>query len=246
MPRPLLSVNINKYALLRNSRGDNAPDLCAAIDTCLGAGAHGITIHPRTDQRHILFSDIEIVSRHLRAEHPGVELNIECEDHPEVLARVLAARPAQCTLVPVTPGEVTSDHGWSFPEHQGRLKPIIKTLKAAGIRVSIFMDPVPAQIRLAAACGTDRVELYTGPYAEAWGTDGQAQAQAEIFAAAEAAQAAGLGLNAGHDLDRHNLIGLRGLPGLREVSIGHAQICRALEVGTTRSVQELLEALEAC
>ncbi len=169
MARPLLLVNINKYALLRNSRGHDAPNIEWAIDTCLAAGAHGITIHPRSDERHIRFSDIERVSRHMKAHHPGVELNIECEPVEDILSRVHDVCPAQCTLVPVTPGEVTSDHGWSLPEEHDRLVPVIADLKKRGIRVSIFMDPDPELMAAAAAVGTDRVELYTGLYAWAWG-----------------------------------------------------------------------------
>ena len=238
-----LSVNINKYALLRNSRGEGRPDLLAAADACVAAGAHGITIHPRLDQRHVRFDDIEPLSRHLRRRHPGIELNIECEASERILERVRAVRPDQCTLVPVSPGEITSDHGYSFPGDGEALSPVVRGLKDLGIRVSIFMDPDPGPMAAAAAVGIDRVELYTGPYARAWGGPEQAAETARLFAAAEAAVAAGLVLNAGHDLDRHNLLGLRGLPGLEEVSIGHAQICRALEVGTRRSVRELLAAL---
>ena len=242
-----LSVNINKYALLRNSRGHDVPSLPETIDTVLAAGAHGITIHPRRDERHILMSDIRAVTDHLRTHHPGVELNIECENHPEVVERVLDARPDQCTLVPVRPGEVTSDHGYAFPADADGLRPTLDALRSAGIRSSIFMECThdPAPFHAAAEVGTDRVELYTGPYAWAWGTEAQDSARAAAFAAAASAVAAGLTVNAGHDLDRHNLLGLRGLPGLEEVSIGHAQICRALWVGTPRAIQELLAAL-AC
>lgn len=239
----LLSVNINKYALLRNSRGHDNPNLLGAVDTCLAAGAHGITVHPRRDQRHIRFEDVPAVLAHLKDKHPGVELNVECEDHDAILQMVLDLRPAQCTLVPVTPGEITSDHGWDLPAQAARLQPIIARLKGAGIRTSIFMDCVPEAMAAAAETGVDRVELYTGPYAWAWGTDRQQEETDRLWATAEAASAAGMGVNAGHDLDRHNLVGIRGVPGLDEVSIGHAQICRALEVGTTRSVQELLAAL---
>lgn len=238
-----LSININKYALLRNSRGHNVPDLLEVIDVVLAAGAHGITIHPRRDQRHILFSDIVPVKEYLDAKHPGVELNIECENHPEIVDQVLAVRPAQCTLVPVRPGEVTSDHGYSFPEDAATLRPTLKALADAGIRSSIFMDCEASLMAGAADVGTDRVELYTGPYAWAWNTDRREEERARIFAAAQAAVDHGLQLNAGHDLDRFNLVGLRGLPGLHEVSIGHAQICRALEVGTTQSIRDLLSAL---
>ena len=236
----LLSVNINKYALLRNSRGHNNPDLLAALDTCLAAGAHGITIHPRLDQRHIRFDDVTAVAAHMAAHHPGVELNIECEDHPFIIEQVLAVRPAQCTLVPVTPGEITSDHGWDLPREASRLRPTVARLKAAGIRVSIFMDCTPESMQDAADIGVDRVELYTGPYAWAWGTPEQDAQTARILATGRAAAAAGLGVNAGHDLDSTNMHGLREMAELDEVSIGHAQICRALEVGTTVSIGELL------
>jgi pyridoxine 5-phosphate synthase len=242
--RPVaLSVNINKYALLRNSRGRNTPDLTHAIDLCLAAGAHGITIHPRRDERHIRLDDVPVVKRYLDRQYPGVELNVECEDHPDLLALVLEQRPAQCTLVPVRPGEVTSDHGWRFPEDNDRLGPTISKLKSAGIRVSIFVECEASNARMAAFCGTDRLELYTGPFAWAWRTADEAAKTREVWDTAAAAVAAGLEVNAGHDLDRFNLVALRGMPRLREVSIGHAQIVRALEVGTDRSVKELLAAL---
>lgn len=239
----LLSVNINKYALLRNSRDHNNPDLRWAIDTCLAAGAHGITIHPRRDQRHIRFDDVPTVAAYLREQHPGVELNIECEDHDSILDMVLAVRPAQCTLVPVTPGEVTSDHGWDLPRETARLRPTIARLRDAGIRTSMFMDCEADAMPLAAETGIDRVELYTGPYAWSWGTERQEEETRRLWDAAAAACHAGMGVNAGHDLDRHNLAGVKDVPGLDEVSIGHAQICRALAVGTPQAIQELLAAL---
>jgi pyridoxine 5-phosphate synthase len=241
----LLSVNINKYALLRNSRGHAAPDLLRAADVCLAAGGHGITVHPRRDERHVRFDDVPVLAAHLRTHHPGVELNIECEPAPHILELVHAERPAQCTLVPVTPGEVTSDHGWDLPARAGELRAPVARLKDLGVRVSAFMDvdaPEDA-LRCAADLGIDRIELYTGPYAQAWGTIQQPAAVDAMFRAAERAGRHGLGLNAGHDLDRHNLAGIRDLPGLLEVSIGHAQIVRALDVGTTQSVRELLDAL---
>lgn len=238
-----LSVNINKYALLRNSRGGNAPDLLRVIDTVLAAGAHGITVHPRRDERHVRLDDVPTIARHLRREHPGVELNVECEDHASLIELVRRVRPDQCTLVPVTPGEVTSDHGWALPDEAERLRRAVAAVKGEGIRVSCFADCVPEGIAAFAGTGTDRIELYTGPYAQAWGGPEQERHVALLRGCAAAAKAAGLGLNAGHDLDRHNLAGVRDLDGLLEVSIGHAQICRALEVGTTASVQELLAAL---
>lgn len=240
-----LSVNVNKHALLRNSRGRNVPDLLDVVDGVLAAGAHGITVHPRRDQRHIRYDDLIPIHQHLLRQHPGVELNVECEDHPEIVDQVIALRPAQCTLVPVRPGEVTSDHGWRFPGDTLALSATIERLHAAGIRTSLFLDCDPSLAAGAAATGTDRVELYTGPYAWAWGGHRQDHERSAVFHTAAAAVAAGMAVNAGHDLDRHNLLGLRGLPGLAEVSIGHAQICRALEIGTHASVGELLAALEA-
>ncbi len=237
-----LSVNINKYALLRNSRGRDAPSLCATIDNCVAAGAHGITVHPRLDQRHIRLDDLAPIAAHMAMHHPQVELNIECEDASALIDRVIAVAPAQCTLVPVTPGEVTSDHGWDLPAQAARLAPSIERLRTAGVRVSAFADPDPEAMSAFAAVGVDRVELYTGPYAWAWGTDAQGPQTERIWAATTAAADLGLGVNAGHDLDQHNLAGLRGLA-LDEVSIGHAQICRALDVGTLTAIGELLTAL---
>jgi len=238
-----LSVNINKYALLRNSRGHDVPNLLAVVDVVVGAGAHGVTVHPRLDERHVRRADVPALWAHLQSEHPTIEFNVECEDDPSLIDMVLELRPHQCTLVPVTPGEVTSDHGWNPVAQADRLRPVIERLRDAGIRTSCFADAEPASMAAFAALGVDRVELYTGPYAWAWGTPEQAAATEAIWATARSAVAHGLGVNAGHDLDRHNLAGLAGCPGLLEVSIGHAQICRALEVGTTQSVRELLDAL---
>jgi len=199
-------------------------------------------VHPRADQRHIRFDDVPVVAEHLRKHWPGIEYNIECEPSPQLLELVTRVAPAQCTLVPVRPGEVTSDHGFEERDVEG-LVPYVQALHAKNIRVSLFVDCDPKQVRALKATGADRVELYTGPFAWAFGKLEQAARTAEVYASAEAAQEVGLGLNAGHDLDRENLALLRDLPSLREVSIGHAQICRALEVGTRASVQELLRAL---
>jgi pyridoxine 5-phosphate synthase len=237
-----LSVNINKYALLRNSRGHDAPNLLWAADTCIEAGAHGITVHPRADQRHIRFDDVPVIAEHLRRHHPGIEYNIECEPSEALLDLVTRVRPQQCTLVPVRPGELTSDHGFDASDVEA-LIPLVQRLQGEGIRVSLFVDCLPEQVRAVAASGAERVELYTGPFAWAFGKPEQEARTREIFECAEAARFVGLSLNAGHDLDRDNLALLRGLPGLQEVSIGHAQICRALEVGTRQSVRELLRAL---
>ncbi|MFT3922943.1 MAG: pyridoxine 5'-phosphate synthase [Myxococcales bacterium] len=242
--RPLtkLSVNINKYALVRNSRGHDAPNLLHMVDVCLEAGAHGITVHPRSDQRHIRFDDVPAVAEHMRQRWPGIEYNIECEPSVQLLELVTRVVPAQCTLVPVRPGEVTSDHGFEARDVPA-LVPFVRALHEKGIRVSLFVDCDPESVRALKATGADRVELYTGPFAWAFGKSEQAARTAEVYASAEAAREVGLGVNAGHDLDRHNLALLRELPGLLEVSIGHAQICRALEVGTRTSIQELLRAL---
>jgi pyridoxine 5-phosphate synthase len=238
-----LSVNVNKYALLRNSRGHDAPSLTWATDVCLAAGAHGITVHPRKDQRHVRFDDVPAIAAHLRARYPGVEYNVECEADPAILAMVEEVRPDQCTLVPVRPGEVTSDHGYD-PSDVPALRPVVARLKARGIRVSLFVDCNPAHVRALADTGADRVELYTGPFAWAFGSERQAAATYDVWASAQAAGDRGMGVNAGHDLDRHNLRALAAMPELLEVSIGHAQICRALEVGTRQSVAELLAALD--
>jgi len=237
-----LSVNVNKYALVRNSRGHDAPNLQQAADMCIAAGAHGITVHPRADQRHVRFDDVPVMARHLRENHRGIEFNVECEAAPNILELVLQVRPEQCTLVPVTPGEVTSDHGYRRADVP-TLLPVVARLKAAGIRVSLFVDADPAEVRALADTGADRVELYTGPYAESFGGPAQAAQLEALRQSANAAREVGLQLNAGHDLDRFNLLPLRDLVGLCEVSIGHAHICRALEVGTAQSVRELLSAL---
>jgi pyridoxine 5-phosphate synthase len=185
---------------------------------------------------------VPVVARHLRTRHPGIEYNVECEAAPSLLELVLAVRPDQCTLVPVRPGEVTSDHGYRASD-VAALAPVVARLRAAAIRVSLFVDCEPAEVRALAATGADRVELYTGPYAHAFGTADEALQTRAVHESARAAREVGLGLNAGHDLDRHNLAGLRAAVGLCEVSIGHAHICRALEVGTAQSVRELLLAL---
>jgi len=243
MGRAKLSVNINKYALLRNSRGHNQPSLLEAADVCIAAGAHGITVHPRLDQRHIRLDDVPVLWKHLQQHHPTIEFNIECQDDPGLLAMVRELRPHQCTLVPVTPGEVTSDHGWDPIADGDRLRTAIEPLKQLSIRTSCFADADPDALSAFVQTGTDRVELYTGPYAWAWGTAEQAAATTTLRRCIEVAHRLGLGVNAGHDLDRDNLSGIADVVGLDEVSIGHAQICRALEVGTTTSVRELLSAL---
>jgi pyridoxine 5-phosphate synthase len=224
-----LSVNLNKFALLRNSRGGKRPDVLQAARRCLAGGAHGITLHPRPDQRHARYADVFDLAR-LLAEQPPAELNIEGAPDERLLEVVLQARPHQCTLVPDLPGQLTSDHGWDVKAHLELLKRVIARLHEAKIRVSLFVDPVVAQVEAVPLVGADRIELYTAGYAEAFGTPSQAAVVATYREAARAAQDLGLGVNAGHDLDLENLGPfLREVPGVLEVSIGHAFICEAID-----------------
>jgi len=247
-----LSVNVNKVATVRNSRGGTQPSVLGAARVCLDAGAPGITVHPRADARHIMPADVRELSRLLAAANagrspsePAVEYNIEGDPRPDLLELVHEVRPTQCTLVPVRPGEITSQAGWPADTPTAVMTQVVGELKAAGIRVSLFVDPEPDPIRWAAACGADRVELYTEPFARAFEQGGKAaDASFERYvAAASAAHALGLGVNAGHDLDLENLVLFRRLPHLDEVSIGHALISRALFVGLDRSVREYLDVL---
>ena len=213
-------------------------------DRILAAGGDGITVHPRMDQRHILFSDPAVIAQHLHHNHPDVEFNIECENHPFLIDMVEQLKPAQCTLVPVDPGEVTSSHGWDLPRQSQQLEDSVTRLKKCGTRVSIFMNPIPENMQAAADLGVDRIEIYTGPYAEAWNTADFAQARAAIWDTATEAARLGLGVNAGHDLNHHNLSGLAGLTALNEISIGHAIVVRALDVGIPTAIAELKAALQ--
>ncbi len=242
-----LSVNVNKVATLRNSRGGTVPSVTQAAEICLDAGAPGLTVHPREDERHIRPADVTAVAAIVaRRSRPGrVEFNIEGDPRPPFVDLVLATRPDQCTLVPVTPGEITSRAGWPPDTSPERLGGVIRRLKAAGIRVSLFVDPEEAPIRWAARLGADRIELYTEPYARAFAEGDQAArwSLATYSTAAELAHSLGLGVNAGHDLDLDNLTLFRRLPHLAEVSIGHALISRALWVGLDRAVREYLAVL---
>jgi pyridoxine 5-phosphate synthase len=239
-----LSVNVNKIATIRNSRGGSVPRVLDAVRACVDAGVQGITVHPRSDRRHITPDDVREIAGALAALRPTVEYNIEGDPRPELLALVKEVRPDQCTLVPVVPGEVTSQAGWTSAIISG-LPEAVRDLKAHGIRVSVFIDPTEEAVRLAASVGADRVELYTEPYARAF-ERGPVEAL-ESFGAyartAEMAHDAGLGINAGHDLDLENLTLFRTLPHLDEVSIGHAIISRAVFVGLDRVVGEYLAAL---
>jgi pyridoxine 5-phosphate synthase len=241
-----LSVNVNKVATLRNSRGGNEPRVLEAVEVCIAAGAHGITVHPRADQRHITPTDVRDIAARLRPLRSDIEYNIEGDPRPDLIELVHDVQPDQCTLVPVVPGEVTSQAGWTRVPGAEHLPEVVAGMKARGIRVSLFVDPVPDAIELASRVGADRVELYTEPFARAF-EQGEAAARQsfETYAAAAAlAHKAGLGVNAGHDLDLHNLVLFRTLPYLDEVSIGHAIMSRALFVGLERVVGEYLHVLD--
>jgi pyridoxine 5-phosphate synthase len=229
-----LSVNINKFATLRNSRGGNNPDVVKAAADAQRFGADGVTVHPRPDERHIRYSDVHAIKKIITT-----ELNIEgnCREQ-KFIDLVLDTRPHQVTLVPDAEGQLTSDHGWDTKKHKDYLKEIIAVFKAAGIRVSIFVDPVPEMVQGAAETGTDRIELYTEAYAKQYATGNKEAAIDAYIKAAESANALGLGINAGHDLDLHNLkYFARNIPNLAEVSIGHALICDALYLGFENAVQ---------
>ena len=242
MPSTKLSVNLNKIATLRNSRGGSQPDGLEAVTVCIKAGAPGITVHPRADERHIRKSDVYQIADLLKAS-PQIEYNIEGDPRPDLLELVLRVRPTQCTLVPVKPGEITSQAGWPPDTSVSELSSIVTGIKKIGVRVSLFVDPVPDAVRWAAAVGGDRVELYTEPFARAFEA-GRADTSFKTYAeAAELAHSLGLGVNAGHDLDLKNLQLFRTLPHLDEVSIGHALISHALYVGLDRSVRDYLDAI---
>jgi pyridoxine 5-phosphate synthase len=242
--RTALSVNLNKVALVRNTRHLGIPSVTRAAVLCLQAGAHGITVHPRPDARHIRGSDVRELSKLLRGSWPGAEFNIEGNPFHNLMDFVREARPDQCTFVPDAEGQFTSDHGWDLALDGDRVRPLIAQAKALGVRVSLFMDPVAANMAAAKAVGADRVELYTEGYASAYGTPHQAQVVAAYKDAARAAQAVGLEVNAGHDLNRDNLESfLREVPGVREVSIGHALIADALELGYAATVKAYLDCI---
>jgi pyridoxine 5-phosphate synthase len=237
-----LSVNLNKVALVRNTRHLGIPSVTRAATLCLEAGAAGITVHPRPDERHIRAGDVYDLAALLKA-WPDREFNIEGNPFHNLMDFVRQVRPHQVTFVPDSEGQFTSDHGWTFPQDAERLKPLIAEAKALGARVSLFMDPSPDAMAAVdvmtavKAVGADRVELYTETYASAYGTSKQADVLAAFKATAEAALAAGLGINAGHDLNRDNLhTFLTTVPGVQEVSIGHALIADALEMGYTETV----------
>lgn len=236
----VLSVNVNKVALLRNSREHNLPSVLEMAKLCVQAGAGGITVHPRPDQRHIRPEDVYELAQHI-----DVEFNIEgnpfyeaVDDYPGFMNIVRKTKPTQVTLVPDNLTQLTSDHGFDLNDAGEKLKPIIDELKTLGCRVSLFMDPDLAQMELAKKVGADRIEFYTGPYADAF-KQGEAQAAVQPYReAAKHAHEIGLGINAGHDLDLHNLgYFLEQVPHVAEVSIGHALIADALVMGLEKTVK---------
>lgn len=241
--RTALSVNVNKVALVRNTRHLGIPSVLRAAQLCLEAGAQGITVHPRPDERHIRAHDVYQLAELLK-QWPQAEYNIEGNPTHNLMEFIRQVRPHQATFVPDSQDQFTSDHGWSFPHDAERLAPLIAECRQLGVRVSLFMDPVPEQMAAARAVGADRVELYTEPYAAAWGTPQQAVQLERYRAAAQAALDVGLGVNAGHDLSRDNLADfLAHVPGVLEVSIGHALIADALELGygdTVRAYQRCI------
>lgn len=234
-----LSVNLNKFALLRNSRGKNLPNLVTVARRCIESGIHGITVHPRPDQRHTTYQDVNDLAA-VTAEY-SVEFNIEGNPTPFFLDMVKKTKPTQCTLVPDTPQQLTSDHGWDLLLDGNRLRPIITELQQAGIRASIFLDPDLAQVDQALAIGADRIELYTEAYAEAFGGDVQEEVFHKYRRAALHAQQLGLGVNAGHDLNIKNLRFFLTIPGILEVSIGHAIVMDSLYYGLENCLQRYLK-----
>lgn len=244
MAGPRLSVNVNKIATLRNSRGGSVPSVIDAVGVCVDAGATGITVHPRADERHIRRADVFDIAALLAPRREAIEFNIEGDPRPDLLDMVRDVRPHQCTLVPVLPGEITSQAGWPADTPGDALREQVKDLQDRGVRVSLFVEADPAPVRWAASIGAARIELYTEPFAVAF-RQGPEAAQRSLRRYANAALIAhdlGLGVNAGHDLDLDNLVLFRGLPHLDEVSIGHALVAHALYVGLDRAVRDYLAA----
>ncbi len=242
--RTALSVNVNKVALVRNTRHLGIPSVTRAATLCLQAGAHGITVHPRPDQRHVRTHDVHDLAALLK-DWPDREYNIEGNPFHNLMPFVRELRPHQVTFVPDSEGQFTSDHGWRFPDDAERLRPLIAECRDLGVRVSLFMDADAPAMAHARAVGADRVELYTEPYAAAFGTGQQAGELERFRSAAQAALDAGLGVNAGHDLNRDNLTPfLRTVPGVSEVSIGHALMADALELGYGATVAAYLRCID--
>lgn len=234
-----LSINLNKIALLRNSRDSDYPRLLDFANLSIKAGVHGLTIHPRPDQRHARYADVYDLAA-LVAEHKNVELNIEGNPTDKFLQVVLETKPTQCTLVPDDPDQLTSDHGWDVNKHGDSLREIVSQLQAAGIRSSIFLDPDLEQVNQVKETGTDRIELYTESYARAYGQDNEESIFRQFYEAAQLAQEFNIGVNAGHDLNQVNLAKFLTIPGILEVSIGHALTVESLLSGFDLTIKNYL------
>ena len=241
--RARLSVNVNKVATLRNSRGGRVPSVVQAAKVCVAAGAPGITVHPRADARHITFADVRELAAELAGHKGAVELNIEGDPRDDLLQLAEEIRPDQFTLVPVRAGEITSQAGWDPATPSAAMLGIVQRLQRAGIRVSVFVDPDERAVRWSHSLGAERVELYTEPFARAFATGSGEESFAAYSQVALLAHDLGLEINAGHDLDLDNLVRFRDLPHLAEASIGHALISHALYVGLDRAVRDYLAAL---
>ena len=235
-----LSVNVNKIALIRNSRDTDYPNVSNMARRAIAAGAHGITVHPRPDQRHIRYSDVHELSA-LTGRHPDVEFNIEGNPIPDFLKIVKDVRPDQCTLVPDDPNQLTSDHGWNLEKDSESLRSIVSDLQSAGIRVSLFMDPVREQIGRVKHVGAERIELYTEPYAHAFGTSDEDAVWKSFSEAALHAESLEIGVNAGHDLNLQNLPKFLTIKPILEVSIGHAIVVESFDHGFEGTLGRYLE-----
>lgn len=235
----MLSVNVNKIALLRNSRGRDFPNLCNFVGKLMNLGVRGVTVHPRPDERHVTRQDVHDLAELLRL-YPDVEFNIEGYPSEEFLALVLAAKPAQCTLVPDDPAQLTSDHGWDVGVNQTLLSSVLARLKQAGIRSSLFLDPNPELVAGVKAVGADRIELYTEGYAQHYDLESEHRLFESYEATAEQAQQLGIGVNAGHDLDIKNLRRFLEIPNILEVSIGHALVVESILYGLEPIINQYL------
>ncbi len=243
-----LSVNVNKLATIRNSRGKNNPDVLKTALKIISYGAHGITVHPRPDERHIRRSDVRELAKEIKKNHPSIEFNIEGYPDETYLKLIEEVGPDQATLVPDQPEALTSDAGWKLEPNSEFLKAVIERIRKTGARVSVFMDPIDFSSKTIShlkEVGTDRIELYTEAYALAFSTPEQAKVAEKYLALAKAAHEAGFGINAGHDLDLNNLKYLvTKIPLIDEVSIGHALICDALEKGLEKTIESYLNCLK--